>query len=107
MRTTLFLLVLVAWGYQLCQVDNHLGPSHPLLVCSKYILYTSRAVTGDAGTEIEGDPNKDQYYIQVMEHDECFDLEIGRELYDNTAVGDAWEYRAIDTGGVLFRPRKK
>lgn len=104
----LFLAVLVAWGYRLCQVDSHLGPSHPLLVCGKYIKYTSQTVTGDQTTEIEGDPDKDQYYLilQDKEKEACFDLETGRMDYDLTTVGDEWEYREQKAGGYLFRPKK-
>lgn len=102
-----FLACLTVWGYELCNAESHLGPSNHLLVCGKYVLYTSKTVTGDQSVEVEGNPDKDQYYLTLMHDDQhCSDLEVGREHYDKTQVGDPWEFRVQLAGGTLFRPRK-
>lgn len=95
LSTLVFVACLLVWGHQLCQAGSDLGPSHQLVVASKYIKYTSRTVTGDQNTDYEGDPDKDEYFIQFMNLKtlECVDMEFTRQDYENTQVGQAWEYR--------------
>jgi len=79
--------------------------SHALLVCSKHILYTSRATTGN--DEVEGDPDKDQYFIMIWDRkaDTFADLEISRALWEATTAGEIWEYRKQPSGVFVFQPR--
>lgn len=95
----LFLAILLAWGYRLCDVPQR----HSLLLCGKYTLYTSKAITGHQ-IETEGNPDKDQYFLTFMEKDKTFDLECSRADSDNATIGDTWEYFQTPNGHT-FKPK--